>query len=244
MMSAYRVIFVALATAFTIGMTSMASACCTTGWGYSAPVSYAAVAPAAYGGCGGCGAAPVAYAQPVAVAPIAISTVYPTSFGGPCCSWNGCGNCGPTDWNSGCGGGCGGSIGVGIGCGNSCGGGWGGGWNWGRGSGCGNCGGCGGGCGQAAAYAPSSLYVVNQGPTYSGPAATIPYATYSPEAAYAPAADHPYVPGYGYGRPAYPGYYARPYYRQRYAYHAPVYMHPRYYGGGRPRYNGGYRQYP
>ncbi len=257
-MSVFRVTLAALAAAFTLGMTSMASADCC-GWGYSAPVTYApaysgcggcgapvAVAPVAYNGCGGCGAAAV-YAAPVAVAPIAISPVYPTAFGGPCCGFNGCGNCGPTDWSGGCGG-CGGAVSLNVGC-NSCGGGWSG--------GCGNCGGGCGGCG----YSQSSLYVVNQGPVYSGPAATIPYATYSPTEAYAPASDYPYVPGYGYGRPAYPGNYAAPYYRHRYAYNAPAYMHPRYYGarpyGARyygpraygpsyaaPRYYGHYRQYP
>jgi hypothetical protein len=63
---------------------------------------------------------------------------------------------------------------------------------------------------------PSSLYVVNQGPKYSGPGVMVPYRTYSPDTAYAPAADYPYVPGY-----------ARPYYG-RYAFHDPAYMNPRY----------------
>ena len=131
---------------------------------------------------------------------------------------------------------------MGAGCGNC--GGWGGGAAW-----SGGCGGCGGGgwsggcgsCGNSVAYA--APYVVNQGPVYSGPGLSVPYATYSPEASYAPATDYPYVPGYGYGQPAYPNYYARSYYRQRYAFHSPVYMHPRYYGGparysGRPAYYG------
>jgi len=63
---------------------------------------------------------------------------------------------------------------------------------------------------------PSSLYVVNQGPKYSGPGVMVPYRTYSPDTAYAPAADYPYVPGY-----------ARPFYG-RYAFHDPAYMNPRY----------------
>lgn len=63
---------------------------------------------------------------------------------------------------------------------------------------------------------PSALYVVDQGPTYSGPGIVVPYRTYSPNTAYAPAADYPYVPGY-----------ARPYYG-RYAFHDPAYMNPRY----------------
>jgi hypothetical protein len=228
-MSFHRVTLVALATLFTVGMTSLASACCD--FGYSAPVVYAPVGYGGYGGgggggCGGCGAptAAAVYAVPVAPAPIAVSTVV-APFGGPCCNYNGCGNCG-----------------MGAGCGNC--GGWGGGAAW-----SGGCGGCGGGgwsggcgsCGNSVAYA--APYVVNQGPVYSGPGLSVPYATYSPEASYAPATDYPYVPGYGYGQPAYPNYYARSYYRQRYAFHSPVYMHPRYYGGparysGRPAYYG------
>lgn len=235
-MSLYRVTFAALAALFTIGMTSMASACCDIG--YSAPVAYATVAPAGFGGCGTCGA-PTA----ITAAPIAVSNVLPTPFGGPCCGFTGCGDCltwgcvscggcgtcgaAPVAWN-GCGtcgapvayngcGGCGAGYAVapvGYGCGT-----------------CGavsyaapvsyGCGGCGG-------YAASSLYVVNQGPVYSGPGVTEPYSTYSPEMAYAPATDYPYTPGYGYGAPAYPHYYARPYYRPYYhAYRRPYYG-PRY----------------
>jgi hypothetical protein len=44
----------------------------------------------------------------------------------------------------------------------------------------------------------------------------VPYKTYSPDTAYAPAADYPYVPGY-----------ARPYYGH-YAFHDPAYMNPRH----------------
>ncbi|MGC1778901.1 MAG: hypothetical protein WBB34_13210, partial [Xanthobacteraceae bacterium] len=164
------------------------------------------------------------YAQPVAPAPIFVNTVAPTSFGGPCCSFSGCGNCGGSDWSGGCGS-CGVSAAVGCGnCGVSA---------WG-GSGCGN---CGGGCACApAAYA--APYVVNQGPVYSGPA-VMAYQTYSPETAYVPATDYPYAPGagysYGYGmaRP-YAPYYRQPYYRPRLAYRGP-YVH-RYYGAPRRRY--------
>jgi len=214
-MSFNRVTLVALATFFTIGMTSLASAGCCNG-GYTAPVVYVPAAPVSYGGCGGCGA-PVApinyggygggyggcggcgptaaavYAQPIAPAPIVVSA----SIGSP---WRGgCGNCGGWATSSGC-----------------------------------------GGCGiLPVSVEPSpQLYVVNQGPEYSGPGLTVPYATYSPETAYAPATDYPYVPGYGYGRPAYPHYYTHRYYGQRYAFHAPAYMHPRYYGGA-AHYNGG-----
>jgi len=203
----HRVVVVAAATLFSIGMTSIASACC--GWGYSAPITYAAVAPVGFGGCGACGTptAALIYAAPVAPAPIVVAAAVPTAFGGPCCSWNGCGNCG---WSGGSGG-----------CGNC---GWSG-WN----GGCGNCGGC-GGCGQTAIYAAPSLYVVNQGPVYSGPGIMEPYQTYSPETAYTPATDYPYVPGsgyYGYGAGlSNPPYYAHPYYRPRYAYGSAMYAHP------------------
>jgi hypothetical protein len=213
-MSLYRVILVALATLFTIGMTSFASADCC-GWGYSAPV----VSPLVYGnGCGGCGAptAAAVYAAPVA-------PVMSAPFGGPCCGWNGCGDCGGGSWGGGSWGGWGG---YGDGCGNC---GWGG-----YGTGC-------GGCGRAVVY---SLPIVNRGPAYTGPGITMPYSTYSPDTAYAPAADYPYVPGYGsaynagYGGGYGGGYgYARPHYRH-YAYRGAAY--PRY--GARGYY--GRRVYP
>jgi hypothetical protein len=239
-MSFHRVVFVAVATLLSIGMTSIASAGCCDG-GYSAPV-YATVAPVGYGGyggyggCGACGTptAAAVFAVPVAPAvpaPIVVSAAVPSGFGGPCCSWNGCGNCGWSGWSSGCGN-CGASVGWG-GCGN-CG-------------GCGACGGGCGGCGGAVVYAAPSLYVVNQGPTYSGPGIMTPYQTYSPETAYAAATDYPYVPGsgYGYGYGAVPPtapYYRHPYFRPRFAYRTPMvmhpYMHPRYYGAPR------WRRYP
>jgi hypothetical protein len=241
-MSFHRVVFVAVATLLSIGMTSIASAGCCDG-GYSAPV-YATVAPVGYGGyggCGGCGTptAAAVFAVPVAPAvptPIVVSAAVPSGFGGPCCSWNGCGNCGWSGLTSGCGN-CGGSVGWG-GCGNC-----GGSVSWG---GCGNCGGC-GGCGGSVVYAAPSLYVVNQGPTYSGPGIMTPYQTYSPETAYAAATDYPYVPGsgYGYGYGAVPPtapYYRHPYFHPRFAYRTPMvmhpYMHPRYYGAPR------WRRYP
>jgi hypothetical protein len=259
-MSFKRVTLVALAAFFSIGMTQLASACCA-GWGYAAPVAYA---PVGYGGgCGGCGAPTVAavYAEPVAPTPLVAAPIYvtpqvlPTGFGGPCCGYNGCGNCGyGGDWSGGCGS-CGGAVAWGGGCGN-CGGavGWGG--------GCGGCGGgwsggC-GGCGVTA-YAAPSLYVVNQGPSYEGPGLTVPYQTYAPETSYVPATNYPYVPGYGYGGGGYPrpyygagygyapryGYRPRYGYGARYGYRGAVYAHagyrpgPRYYGGG-----GGWRRYP
>ena len=211
-MSLHRVILVAVATVFSVGMTSMASACCD--FGYSTPVAYAAMTPVAYGGCGGGCAGPVAPVAPVAAAPIGV-TVAVTPFGGPCCSWNGCGDCGWRAWNGW----------------ND----WGGGWGWGRGCGCGGCGGCARAVGSGA-----PLYVVNQGPVYSGPGIMIPYQTYSPDTAYAPAADYPYVPGYGtppvagygynpgygYGpTPAYPPLYHGLYVRRHYVHAAPRWRH-------------------
>ena len=63
-------------------------------------------------------------------------------------------------------------------------------------------GGC--GCGRPVVYAappvevtpvaPAPIYVVNQGPEYSGPGIMVPYHTYSPAAAWAPANGYPYVP--------------------------------------------------
>ena len=54
-------------------------------------------------------------------------------------------------------------------------------------------------CGRSVAYVPSPPYVVDQGPDYSGPGMFVPYGTYAPGAAYAPAINYPYVgPRYGY----------------------------------------------
>jgi hypothetical protein len=99
----------------------------------------------------------------------------------------------------------------GFGCGGGCGG---------CGGGCG-CGGCGGGCGGCSSTfgyhtVAAPMYVVNQGPEYSGPGLTVPFGTYSPATNLAAPAQYPYVagPGYSYG-PRYP------YYRSRYAYHRP-----------------------
>jgi len=115
------------------------------------------------------------------------------------------------------------------------------------GCGCGLCGGCGGcapaviaapvlpapapawGCGGCAAtyieptpIAPAPIYVVNQGPDYTGPGIIVPYHTYSPAAAYSPAVDYPYVPNpaYAYGSGYAGGYYHHHrHYGPRYAYH-------------------------
>jgi hypothetical protein len=90
----------------------------------------------------------------------------------------------------------------------------------------GGCGGCGRAFGYAPPVAPAPLYVVNQGPQYSGPGIVVPYRTYSPAAAYVPAVNYPYI-GQRYGYRG-PGYY--PFYRgPRYAYHARVFVHPHYF---------------
>ncbi len=91
-------------------------------------------------------------------------------------------------------------------------------------------GGC--GCGGAVVYAappvevtpvaPAPIYVVNQGPEYSGPGIMVPYHTYSPAAAWAPANGYPYLRGRGYGY-GYGHRYHRPW--PHYAYRARGYMH-------------------
>ena len=223
-MSFHRVVFVALATLFTVGMTSMASAGCCD-WGYDAPVAYAQVAPVGYGGCGGCGAptAAVAYSVPVAPAPIAVNTCCGSAWGDTS-YWGGRSCCG-NNWGASLN-----TIGWGGGCGNCGSVGWGG--------GCGNCGWTPGRCNSCGV---SSLYVVNQGPDYSGPGLMRPYATYSPDTAYAPAANYPYVPGYGYGpAPVAQPYYNHLYYHPHYAYRAPMYGH---YGLGPRFYRPGWRHY-
>jgi hypothetical protein len=185
---------------------------------------------AAFAQCGGCGAvavAPVVPVQPVVVQPVvevqpvvvepAVVPVAPAPIGVSC--W---------DTNGYCGGGCGGGCG---GCGGGCGGfgGFGGGFG-GFGVGCGGgCGGC-GGCSATFGYhpvAPSPLYVVNQGPEYSGPGLMVPFGTYSPATNVAAPGAYPYVAGRGYGYgPRYP----HPYYGSRYTYTGRYWGNPsRYY---------------
>jgi hypothetical protein len=61
-------------------------------------------------------------------------------------------------------------------------------------------GGC--GCGASGLFtaapwvAPQPLYVVNQGPDYTGPGLMEPYRTYNPAPLYAPTSSYPYVSGY------------------------------------------------
>jgi hypothetical protein len=89
----------------------------------------------------------------------------------------------------------------------------------------GGCGGCGcNGCGGTFGYrtvAPSPLYVVNQGPEYSGPGLVRPYGTYSPDNGVSEPAEYPYVSGRGYSygpRFAHPHFAGRPHYWHHYGY--------------------------
>ena len=66
------------------------------------------------------------------------------------------------------------------------------------GCGCGSCG-CGRGLLYGLAAAPAPIYVVNQGPEYSGPGIMVPYHTYSPQAGFVAPYDYPYISGRGYG---------------------------------------------
>jgi hypothetical protein len=194
---------------------------------------------AAFAQCGGCGAVAVVPVQPVLVQPVvevqpivvepAVVPVAPAPIGVSC--W---------DTNGFCGGGCGGGCGCGGGgCGGCGGGGCGGfagvggfggfGGFGGGGCGGGGCGGC-GGCSSTFGYhpvAPAPLYVVNQGPEYSGPGLTVPFGTYSPATNVAAPGAYPYVAGRGYGYgPRYP----RPYYGSRYTYTGRYWGNPsRYY---------------
>jgi hypothetical protein len=108
-------------------------------------------------------------------------------------------------------------------------------------------GGCGCSCGcrgfigyaapavEVTPVAPAPIYVVNQGPDYTGPGIMVPYHTWAPAAGYVAPGAYPYAPGYGYGY----GYYGP---RRVYvaphphaaAYHAGFYGHPYYRGRVRP----------
>jgi len=209
-MSFHRAILVASATLFALAISPAAFAGCG-GCGFEAPAMYAPPAPFY--------AQPVpVYAQPAPVyaipAPVPLAAaVAPAPIAVDHWDTGGCGILG------GCGGGCG-AFG-GPSCGGGCG-----------------FGGCGGfnsfigfngcNCGRAVGYAPSPLYVVSQGPEYSGPGMMVSYQPYSPAAAYAPAINYPYIgPRNGYRGPAF---YRHGVYRgPRYAYRAHVYVHPRYY---------------
>jgi hypothetical protein len=190
----------------------------------SAIVFAVSMSPAAQAGCGGCGfeAAPAAYAEPVYAQPAPVyaqpayvepAPVYapPLAMPAPVPApfavapapiavdhWD-TGGCGGFGGSA-----CGGGFGFGFGGLNGC------------------------NCGRAAGYAPSPLYVVNQGPVYSGPGMMLPYRTYAPAAAFAPGINYPYI-GRRYGYRG-PGFYRYGAYRgPRFAYRASVYVHPRYY---------------
>ena len=152
-MSFHRVMMAALAALFVTGTASVALAGCGgCGWSGVAPFANAPAPLYVSGGCGGCGSLAVTYA-PAVYAPPAFAPAPPPIAPAPIAvdHWD-------TGGWSGCGwGGCGG-----IGCG------------------CGSC-----GCGRGLLYgllaAPAPIYVVNQGPEYTGPGIMVPYHTYSPQ---------------------------------------------------------------
>ncbi len=110
-------------------------------------------------------------------------------------------------------------------------------------------GGWGCGCRRSVVYAPpvapapAPIYVVNQGPDYTGPGIMVPYGTYSPEAGLAAPYDYPYISGpghrYGYGTPyrTHRGY-GHSYYGAgpRYAYGERMSAHPHHYRASPHRY--------
>lgn len=120
---------------------------------------------------------------------------------------------------------------------------WGGGWGgWGWRGGC--------GCHRAFVYAAAPavqvvpiasapIYVVNQGPDYTGPGIVVPYHTWAPGGAYMGPGAYPYFPGYGggYGVGGGFGYYGPgPGYGPRRplaVYGSRVYRQPYHHGGAR-----------
>ena len=170
-MSPKRSILVALATMFVAIAAPAAHA--QVGYGFG-PIGCG-------GGCGAVAYAPIVYAQPIAPAHIYVNS--------------GCGNCGvpvspccaapvvqaPTPIFGGWGGGCGGCAAPIASCCAApvpvapC-------------------------CGIPAVYAaPAPVYMVDQGPDFTGPGIMEPYRTYAPPAQYAPP---PGYPPYGYGNHA------------------------------------------
>ncbi len=77
--------------------------------------------------------------------------------------------------------------------------------------------------------APAPIYVVNQGPEYTGPGIVVPYHTWTPTPGYGPVFGYPHRPHYGYGyryRHRY-GYGIRAWrYRTHFAYHRPFIGRP------------------
>jgi hypothetical protein len=252
-MSLTRSIVVAIATVFMVVAAPAAYAQVVygqAGYGYGqAAYGYGQVGYG-YGqaGCGGCGTAayaPIVYAQPIAPAQIYVGgcntcaePVTPVAAPSACCAmaapapivspvvspWvNGCGGCGvpaPAPVVSGCGGGCGG-VSLPI-----------------LSALTGGCGGCGvpaapaACCGTPAVYTtPAPVYVVNQGPDFTGPGIMEPYRTYAPPAQYVPPPAYPPYAGYA-PRPYYPAmhhYYPVHHYYPNMAYHPHAWA-PRYYG--------------
>jgi len=170
-MSLKRSILVALATMFVAIAAPAAHA--QVGYGFG-PTGCG-------GGCGAVAYAPILYAQPIAPAHIYVNS--------------GCGNCGvpvspccaapvvqaPTPIFGGWGGDCGGCAAPIASCCAApvpvapC-------------------------CGIPAVYAaPAPVYMVDQGPDFTGPGIMEPYRTYAPPAQYAPP---PGYPPYGYGNHA------------------------------------------
>jgi hypothetical protein len=246
-MSVKRSTLVAIATLFMVVAAPAAYA--QVGYGYGqAGYGYGQAGygygQAGYGygqaGCGGCGTAyaPIVYAQPIAPAQIYVGgcntcaePVTPVAAPAACCAMPVapapcCAMPAPAPIVSGCGG-CGMSLPIlsaltgGGGCGG-CGApapvvsAWGG--------GCGGCGAPAACCGTPAVYTtPAPVYVVNQGPDYTGPGIMEPYRTYAPPAQYAPPPAYPPYAGYG-PRPYYPVHHYYP----NVAYHPHAWA-PRYY---------------
>jgi hypothetical protein len=85
--------------------------------------------------------------------------------------------------------------------------------------------------------APAPIYVVNQGPDYTGPGIMVPYHTWTPATSYVVPGSHPYLSGYRYGGYGY-GYHRwgyrygwrRPFFapRVRVSYGTRFYGHPFY----------------
>lgn len=186
-MSLHRVLVAVVATIFTAGISSAASARCC-GWGAATPVAYAPVTYA-NAGCGHCGtpSAAVVYAQPVMPAPVPVVAT----------TWGSCG----------CACGCRGLISYaspGV---------------------------------EPIAIAPAPIYVVNQGPDYTGPGIMTPFHTWTQPDSYVVPGSYPYFSGYGAWHRHY-GYAHRPLYR--YGYRARYRFGARYrYGARRAFYRGG-----
>jgi hypothetical protein len=188
-MSLHRTILVALATVFAFGMTSGAFAGCGgCGWESPAPVAYApppAPAPLyAPPGCGGGCRAPVARIVPVTPLPVAPAPLAVDHWDtGGLVGFGGCGLLGGFFGHCGEPGRCG-VAGCGLG---GCGG-------FGL---CGGCGRCGLTYAPPVAVGPTPVYVVNQGPQYSGAPFMIPFRTYSPGVGLAVPGAYPYISTYG-----------------------------------------------